>query len=165
MLASARLDVIVMPKNVDAVPSDHDVEAFLRNLEESGMITKEGNAGPNGTRVFRGGFARLNVLHAEHPRFVANQQGGFRVFCNGKIVTGPFVRAMTNWRQGGARVLTCPYCEVEHDLASLEFRPPAGFYRFAFEFTDVGTFQIEKSILEILENCVGPYEMVFRRIG
>ena len=104
-------------------------------------------------------------MHSDKVRFVANQQGGFRVFCGDANVTASFVRAMTEWRENGAeRSLSCP-CGRLCAFEDLDFRPHAGFYRFALEFRDVGGAKIGQLAERQFTNLLGPHHIVYRRVG
>jgi len=81
---------------------------------------------------------------ADSERFFANAQGGFRAFCPaaGASLTERFVGALEAWRGGGARTIHCT-CGAEHDLAALDFRPPAGFAAAWIEARDVGSVDLD----------------------
>ena len=166
MRATSRLDVWVIPENTGFVPSKVDVQSFSNELERRGFTSQDSGEGPSATTGgFFDGFAHLRIVHEPEIRFVANQQGGFRVYCGTRIISGPFSAAMTKWRLGGERGFICQECSEWHALESLNFRPDAGFYRFALHFSNVNAFAMTGDALDMCADLMGSVKMVLRRIG
>lgn len=166
MRANSRLDVWVLPKKPDFIPEAMDVRAFVLDLKRR-QDAANGPSKERGAMVegFFGGFAHMRVVEEESVRFIANQQGGFRVFCGGGNITAAFGEALTQWRSGERRIMECPACLECHDLNALEFRPNAGFYSFAIHFSDVQRFELTGYALEACHQLLGSPNLVFRRIG
>lgn len=166
MRANSRLDAWVLPKNPNFIPEPKDVRAFILGLKHredfpAGPLDEQELMGHG----FFGGFAHMRVVEEDSVRFIANQQGGFRVFCGESNITAAFGTALTQWRTGGHRMLVCPACGDCHELNGLDFRPNAGFYSFAIHFSDVQRFELTGYALEACHRLLGSPKLVFRRIG
>ena len=166
MRASSRLDVWVISENPVFVPKEEDAVAFVQRLENSRSHHASGSGfgRPVGVEYF-GGFAHYRLVREPAVRFVANQQGGFRVFCQGVNVTSEFTHAMRLWREGGDRSLVCPACNTRYPLEALDFRPQAGFYQFALHFSDIQRCELGDAATMQVGALLGSFRLVFRRIG
>ena len=166
MLTSHKLDAWVLPRNVNFVPSDEAIESIFARWRSEAILSPQGyGAGPSANLVFEGGFEQVVVVKSDSVRFVANQQGGFRVFCEGRNVTSLFVRAMADWRSGAkGRVLHSTWGET-YPLETLDFRPSAGFYQFAFEFRDIGRVGLGEGVADAIRSLMGEFHIVYRRVG
>ncbi len=104
-------------------------------------------------------------LEGDGPlRFLANRQGGFRVYCpvSGENVVGAFVVALTAWRAGGPRTLQCP-CGTPHDLTTLAYAPPAGFAASWILIPDVASAELTPEAVRIAKEVLGEVRVVLRR--
>ena len=125
--ASHRLDLLLLAPTSETPGSW--AEGVIDTWREAGFLLGEG---PGPRELVAGGFLRVWAEVHDHERFHANRQGGFRVRCPrdaGNVVPA-FNPAMSAWRAGrGPRSLRCPTCGEVHDLAALDYQPPAGFAR------------------------------------
>lgn len=158
---SHRLDLLL-------VPHDTPIEQGLRCLQEFvalGVCDDAGAPGPNAAGLGVGSFARLRLDRPDGVAFYANRQGGFRVACPGMgtSLVAAFSAAMTAWRAGGARQLTCPACHEVHRLDGLIFQPPAAFGRWAIEIADIEHQPVPGRSWHALQAAVGPHRVVWRR--
>ncbi len=118
-----------------------------------------------GARPISAGGERLRRPgSADSQRFFANAQGGFRVYCpvDGGSLVDRFVGALEAWRGGGARTIHCN-CGAEHDLAALDFRPPAGFAEAWIEARDVGSMDLDAAVVEVLMQLWPGFQVVGSR--
>ncbi len=113
------------------------------------------------------GFADVFEVGFDAPRFIANHQGGFRVSCpeTHRSIVGPFNRALSDWRTGQRRQIACPSCGAEHDLAALEYAPPAAFGSYIVELRDVASAAVSDEAARDLAHRLGAFKVVFKRIG
>jgi hypothetical protein len=166
MLTSHRLDAWVLPASPEFRPDPQRLDTLLADWAAQGIVPNTARIGEVGAKqVFAGGFRQLQIHAPESVRFVANQVGGFRVFCGGTNLTHAFTQAMGRWRSGGERTLACPGCQASHPLETLEFRPNAGFYRFALAFSDIGQAGLLPEANKEMLALLGELTVVYRRIG
>lgn len=147
--ASHRLALLVLRADPDADPAP--VEALARGWAGAGDLVADGHSP-----------ARLR--RSATPVFLANRQGGFRVFCpeTGDNLVPTFVPALGAWRAGGPRRLTCA-CGATHDLAALCYRPEAGFARVWIEIPDVGAAELSPAADRLAKELLGEVRIVLRR--
>lgn len=159
MLNRHQVALFVMSMDPDR-PGDAAL-ALLRRFRAEGFVDGE-RPGPR--PLVDGGFAAARVEVFPRERFVANRQGGFRVFCpkDGTNVVPAFNPALEAWRAGGPRLLACA-CGEPHDLADLDYRPPAGFARGWVCLTDAGTLELTPEALALAEAEFGRVRVVARR--
>ena len=166
MRPSNRLDVWIVPQSPTYTPKDKDIASFIQRIAQLEMRSPVGStAHGSGIQEYFGGFGHFRVVRETDVRFVANQQGGFRVFCNGENVTQPFTCAMKRWRAGGARSMVCSGSDTVYPLEALEFRPDAAFYTFALHFSDVVHCNLGENAKVVIGELLGSSKLVFRRIG
>lgn len=159
---SSRLDLFVVPDEVDAAP---DVAALDAIGLAHGWWTAQGGHGPQATDLVEGGFVR-RLLHADpQPRLYANQQGGFSVRCPGcdALVVRAFSAAVETWRAGGERQMTCPTCGAAFALEEASFRPDAAFARVALHLGDVGSYGLQPGAASAIASVWGPIRWIGRR--
>ena len=166
MLTSHKLDAWILPRNVNFSPSDRALEAFLRAWRANQYIAPDClKPGALANHTFEGGFEGMAIIQSDVVRFVANQQGGFRVFCGARNVTASFVSAMSAWRERlGPRSLSCE-CGETHAFEALHFRPHAGFYRFGIEFKGIGRASLQPEVAHEVRKLLGDFHIVYRRVG
>lgn len=135
--ATSRLDLVVLaPAALDPVAVG---QTWWTHGVEQGWWGADGAAAARAVELVPGGFGSAR-LHVERTaRLWANQVGGFQVRCprTEATIVGAFSAAMRDRTGGGDATLRCPSCGEPHTLASLDFRPPAGFARVAVELIDV----------------------------
>ncbi len=105
------------------------------------------------------------VVEGDGPvRFLANRQGGFRVYCprTGANVVAAFVAAITAWRAGGPRRIGCP-CGDDHDLAALAYAPEAGFARAWITIPDAASADLAPAAAQVAKDLLGEVRIVLRR--
>ena len=166
MFASHKLDAWVLPVDIDFIPREEDLSVLFDTWVAQGSLDSSRQlGGDKSTLIFAGGFSQVLTVKAPKHRFVANQQGGFRVFCHGVNITADFVQSLTKWRNGdGPREMMCPDGNLRA-FEVLDFRPAAGFYRFALEFRDVGSAQLDARAAKQLAQLLGEIHIVYRRVG
>ena len=147
---SHRLDLCLIVQHTLSESDVHALDALVRSRE-----------------LLKGGVAAHRVERGEGMRFWANQQGGFRVKCpvTGANLVPVFSAALAEWRKGQERALICPACTAAHDLARLNFFPAAGFGCSALVLCDVESLDWVSADREALEEVLGPFTQVARRIG
>lgn len=140
--ASSRLRLILVPAGPGFPPAEVVLGA-LRSLDWG--------VAPESARAWSG-----------PERFFANGQGGFGVRCpeGGASVADRFVTALEAWRRGGERALGCA-CGQVHDLAALDYAPPAAFASTAIELADVGSAELAEPAAAAL----GAFWPGFRVVG
>lgn len=150
-----RLDLIVVPRDVDTVP---DAEIDARLLDVIRRRAEE---------VVRGGFLTARIERPGRVILYANGQGGFRVRCpvGSDVVTDAFARALTAWRVGGSRAMRCPACDATHPLEELGYEPPAAYASFALVLADVEDGALTEEGKRLLEDALGPVRVVARRVS
>lgn len=152
------------------VPADPDARPAWSGAWETGIARgwwgADGWAGPQAGQLVGGGFVRVRREEGACPHFVANGQGGFQVRCprTGAPVVEGFGSALTAWRDGGPRRLDCPACGEVHDLARLDFRPPAAFAWGVLHLADVGAAHLEEEAEAALSAVLGPIRVIARRV-
>lgn len=158
--ASHRLDLLLLAPTPEAPGAWAD--AALDRWRTEGFVVGDA-PGPN--ELVAGGFAGVWVESDERERFFANRQGGFRVRCplGGANVVPAFNPAMTAWRsRNGPRHLVCPDCGAVHDLAALDYAPPAGFARGVVVIAEAEASELSAAGLAALGE-LGPGRLVLRR--
>jgi hypothetical protein len=144
--ASHRLSILILPGGEAASVPAHAVAR-----EVCGEALRSGLPAPSG--------------HDEPaPRFLSNEQGGFRVRCpaTGEPAARPFGAALQRWREGGPRQAACP-CGASHDLADFDLAPPAGFAASWLEFRDVGFPDLPEILAAALAAAWPGFRVVLRR--
>lgn len=121
--------------------------------------------GPGSERAVEVGYAGLRLDRPAAPAFYANRQGGFGVRCPAcaESLVQTFGRAMSAWRTGGPRHISCPACAVISDLGSLHFAPHAAFGGGAVVLVDVGSMRLTPWGVERFESILGAFELVGSR--
>lgn len=159
MLNRHDLALFVMAADPDA-PGER-AATLLDHLRAAGFVDGER---PAARPLVDGGFALARAEVFPRERFVANRQGGFHVRCpaDGSNVVPRFNKALEAWRVGGPRALECA-CGATHDLAALDYRPPAGFARGWVVLTDVGGAELTAAALALAEGELGRVRVVGRR--
>jgi hypothetical protein len=153
--ATRRLDLLVLPLEPDA-PAEA-LAGVVAAWSTAGFLGPAVVADPQGPRgagtdalvrvafapgarvPVDGGVGSVVWQREASPRFLANRAGGFRVRCpvSGRSLAERLHVAVEAWRNGAPRVLDCA-CGALHDLAHLDYVPPAGFARGWIELADVG---------------------------
>lgn len=159
MIVTSRVAVMLLPADPERPPED--AAAVLDRWRAAGFLAGD-RPGPR--PLVPGGFARVRADLGDRVRFVANGMGGFRVYCpdTGANVVPSFDRALEAWRAGGPRALACT-CGALHDLAALDYRPPAGFARGWIAVEDAAAVDIDPAALAEAEACLGEVRIVLRR--
>lgn len=178
--ASHRLDLLVLPPSLELgraalEPLRRAWEALPGGPVEGGcaavaiepalgaVAADEPGAGRSGGAVGE----RAGQPAGEPLRFVGNRQGGFRVRCpdTGVNLVPRFNAAVMAWRDhvGDSRALDCP-CGRRHDLASLDYQPPAGFARAWIVLRDVASAELRPEAAALVRALLGGEgRVVFRR--
>ena len=158
--ASHRLDLLLLAPTPEAPGAW--AESVLEVWRGAGFLAGEA---PGPRELVAGGFARAWAEVYDRERFFANRQGGFRVRCptGGGNVVPSFNPAMTAWRtRDGSRRLVCPSCGQVHDLAELDYLPPAGFARGVVVVSEAEASAFSTAGLAAL-GPLGPGRLVWRR--
>ena len=162
--ASHRLDLLLVPENIDAdAPTDVLWEEFVQR----GWMLGDGAAGPHGGDVIAGGFVRARVDRPSRIALFANALGGFRVGCpvSKRSIVPAFSAAYEAFRTGAPRELCCPACGAIHALESLDYAPAARYGRMAIWFADVATPSVSDEALALVRRALGPVATVLKRVG
>lgn len=159
------LDVVLAPADPDLSPEPATLEALWDALVGAAYVTADGAPGGAADALVAGGFARARLDRPGGVTLYANQQGGFRVTCphTGASVVPGFQQAMTAWRVGGPRALTCPACGEVHPLEALGYAPPAAFGRVALVLADAADAAPTPEGLALVTRHLGPVRVVGRR--
>lgn len=155
-----RLDLLWVPDDPDRALDPAAFEALRARWGSRGWL----DGGPDAPA---GGFVRLWLDQPERATLYANQVGGFQVRCPaaGASVVPAFIAAVTAWRAGGARALTCPACGATHALEHLDCRPPIAIARGAVVLSDVRDAALSTAAQDELAAVTGPGRTVLRRPG
>lgn len=157
-----RLDLYLVPRER---PPPGAGTALLTALAALGVLTDGGGPGPRARELVAGGFGRVRFDDPGTEVLYANQLGGFRVTCpaRGANVVPAFQAALQLWRAGGARSVACPECGAQHDLAELDFAPPAAFGFCALVVADAGDRVLRPDAAAEIEAALGRCVLVWRR--
>jgi hypothetical protein len=157
-----RLELLLVP---GADVSIGAADALVSRLFEEGVITASGEAASNAFRWIDGGFERVVIDRPGRETLYANRTGGFRVRCPtlDTSIVPAFNRAVTAWRVGGARSLSCPACGDDHDLVTLGYQPPATFGPWAVVSTGAASAQLSPDGARWATDALGDYRFVWRR--
>lgn len=151
----------MVPKDECPLPIEPNLAGALA---ERGFVDGRG-PGVRAKSLVAGGFEGFRLDDPPRPRLYANGQGGFRVHCpvDGGNVVPAFQAALTHWRAGGARSLSCPSCGSSHDLGELDFRPRAVFGRGAIVLLDVAYHALTDEGVHEMEALIGPFHVIGSR--
>ncbi|MCB9759021.1 MAG: hypothetical protein H6739_04210 [Alphaproteobacteria bacterium] len=163
-----RLNLYVVPDDPEREVSVQAEQDGLAALARLGVTAGRGRPGPRAETLIQGGFALLRVDRPRGPAVYGNRQGGFHVRCPtcNMPLARPFSGAVRRWKAGSARQMICPGCGHVHDLARLEFAPPAALGLFALELRDVESPDLTPSgeVGEALERLLeGPFRVIASR--
>lgn len=117
--------------------------------------------------LVEGGARAWSFERFGQPRFVANQQGGFRVrcpVCAGNLVPS-FSAALAAWKRGAAAEHLCPHCGDRRALSELSFAPAAAFGEAGLHLVDVASSEPDPEVRAQVEAHIGPSVLVARRVG
>ena len=155
-----RLDLLWVPADPERSLDPAAFDALRARWADQGWLDR----GPGAPA---GGFSRLWLDQPGEATVYANQVGGFQVRCpsEGGSIVPAFYAAVTAWRAGGARSLTCPACGAHHPLEALDFRPPAAIARGAVVLSDVGQATLSHQVRVELSAITGPGRLILRRPG
>jgi hypothetical protein len=158
--ASRRLDLLVLPKDVDQ-PLD---ESAVSGLFEGWGVDIRGHS-PQASSLVEGGCKRIWLDQPGRLWLYGNQAGGFRVRCptKGDNISAAFGRAHRAWKDGSPRTFDCTVCGAVHPLEACHFEPPAAFARWAVVFSDVGAPVLSAGTEAQLMAVLGPIQLIGRR--
>lgn len=164
--ASHRLDLNLVPGDLERDLDRPALDDLFRAWERAGWIAGS-SPGPAVEGLVEGGFRRIWVDDPGRITLYANQQGGFHVRCPrcGEGAARAFGKAVQAWREGGARSMRCPACEVELALEELILLPPGRFARWALVLSDCAALHLSPAAKRDLEAALGSMVTVSRRVG
>ncbi|MGC6494079.1 MAG: hypothetical protein ACON5B_14680 [Myxococcota bacterium] len=164
-LPTHRLDVLVVAPHPDD-PWTAALDRLFALGTSAGWWTEDGKGTPRSSEVVQGGVTRVARGHAHERRLLANAIGGFRVACPacGGSVAHQLHRSVADWRSGGSFELTCGRCGSSTSLDALTYRPHAAWASGWFELRDVGHHRLDAKALVRIEEAVGPFRTVLRRV-
>jgi DNA-directed RNA polymerase subunit RPC12/RpoP len=159
---SHRLDLFVMPADLADPPQGWNA-GWDVGLQ-AGWWEASGKPGPAADALVEGGYVRARLETHDGVRMISNQQGGFQVRCPScrSPMARPFGDAVTAWRGGAERAVTCPTCGTRSPLEAVDCRPAVGFARGWLHLADVGRFGLGEAAAA-LEQVWGPLHVVGRR--
>lgn len=160
----SRLDLICVPQGVDTVLPHDRWPAVQQQWRAAGLLGPRNSPTP---ALVEGGGEGVLVDVPETRVVYANQLGGFRVQCPacGGGVARSFAAAMEQSRAGGEIRVMCPSCNTVHGLASLRTRPSIRVGRSALILVDVGGSRLTESGARAVQDWLGPYTLVLRRVS
>lgn len=148
------------------VPAGSGAEARVRgalvDLADRGVAQPDGRPGPSAAWLVAGGFARARADLRDHEGLWGNQQGGFQVRCPG--CGGGLARALGARPEAHHRAV-CPGCGVDRALAELDYRPLVAFGRAALVVSDAGDAALTADAQAWANRVLGPWTLVWRRVG
>jgi hypothetical protein len=164
MRPSHRLDLLLVPEPPDARPIA-EARGLLADLVALGVLSADGTAGPRASEWMPGGFARLSVDDPGGVTLYANRQGGFRARCpvDGGNLAPELTTAITAWRAGGPRSLSCPRCGRTHALEEVDGLPAFAFGSLALVTAGAHAAALSPWGLELARSALGPERTVLRR--
>ena len=131
---------------------------------QDGVLTPSGEPGPAAARWMAAGFARVR-LDLPGSMALYTSGTGFRVHCpvDGGPITPAFTAAMTAFRSGSGRWLSCPSCGRRHPLEALVGHPPFALGSLALVTVDAMALTVQAEALRWIEAAMGPVRTVLRR--
>ena len=165
-LVRHRLDLVLIPKDPELDLPQGAWTHLHAQWQRQGWVVED-RPGPLAHDLVSGGFRRVWLDSPGGVVLYAHHQGGYRVACPNvqELITHSFVDAVRGWRAGGLRMIECPACGTVHSLESLQYRPPAGFAKWAVVISDVESLEPTPTALRALEGALGPLQMILRRVG
>jgi hypothetical protein len=163
---SSRLDLALVPAVVDRPLPEEGIQALLAAWRSRGILDGLA-AGEGASGLVAGGFERVRIESFPHVQLWSNRQGGFRATCRSchETVTGAFSAAVTAWRAGGERQMTCPRCGTVQPLEHALLEPPGAFATWALVIGGAADGEVTAAAQLEIEEQLGAMRFVWRRMG
>ena len=162
-LNRSRVDVILVPMDVDLQVTPKEWSAALLRWQASGLVIADCPT----SQLVEGGAQGIRLDRPARPVVYGNQLGGFRVFCPQcrSGLAREFASAMEAARLADPLKveITCPSCGLGMPLTTVQARPPIRIGRCAVILIDVVGVTLTDEGRAAIRSLLGPMATVFRR--
>ena len=161
----SQLDLCIVFPDLENPKTKRQIDCLLEAWKIRSWIKEDLKQAEVG--LLEGNFQKIWIDLPNKVRLYANHQGGYRVLCprSEQSIATAFSTAVTEWRQGGERIMMCPACQEEHRLEMVITRPKAHFSKGAIILRDVSSVQLSNEAKDDIKEYLGEVDFVYKRIG
>jgi hypothetical protein len=159
------LDICIVFPDLDNPKTEENIALLLENWKGKSWIDEDFKAEKDG--LLDGSFQLILVEPPTEIFLYANHQGGYRVLCPklDQSIVHEFTKAVSQWRRGGERHLSCSACGEIHGLEDVILKPNGRFSKGAIILKNVSSIALSEEAKLDIEQHLGEVDFVYKRIG